>query len=274
MRCYLTPIWCLLCLCIYASKAYSAKLQGARICLSYDELPQPDDIVFFDKNGHEMHRIASKTQYRTFVRTGDLSFGSFVNGKSFTEAPMPKVIQSRGGVGTTDPIFQQHDYIIAAETFIFNENKRKGIVPLHTNGKLLPDPSTIPDLDPTLVKAIAMQETVLGTFDPNKLDYNDAITDIMQSNVYYSEKSHDWAESKKQFGLEKAKGVKNVQHSVKAGIGILYQKGLTGGHGEKWTGGKEWEHAVRHYNGGGVRNYHQSVLKMKREAKTPEHKNY
>ncbi|WP_158563290.1 DUF6443 domain-containing protein [Chitinophaga silvatica] len=227
----------------------------------------PQDIVYFDIKGNEIYRIQSNTEFRTLVQTGNwMSFNTF------TEAKMPNIIQTSYGVATTEGKFQKNDYLIAAETFIFNYNKNSGSVPTYTNGTIIKDPSSVPDLDPTTVKAIAMQESYAGNAQAGKK--NDATKDIMQANVFYSEKSNDWNDSKKQFGLERDKGVKNPQQSIKAGIGILYQKGLKGSSGEKWTGGINWEEAIKRYNGGGVNGYQEAVLKMVRESKTPDLSNY
>ncbi|MFA6059623.1 MAG: hypothetical protein WC756_15560 [Taibaiella sp.] len=191
----------------------------------------------------------------------------------FSEAPMPNVIQSKGGAPTTDPIYQRYDYNIATETFIFNNNKNNGVTPTHTNGKKIDDPGSVPDLDPTLVKATIMQESVMGTFDPKPNDLNDSKSDIMQANVYFSSKSKDWGPHKTQFGLTKGGGATPLQ-SIKAGIGLMYQKGLKTTNGKTiWVGGNTWEEASKNYNGGGADNYG-NVIKMKDASIKPSPSNY
>lgn len=106
-------------------------------------------------------------------------------------------------MNTTGAKYQKYDYNIAAETAIFNINKSEGITPTHANGKSIDDVCEVPDLDPTLVKATIMQESTMGTYDRNPKDSNDSKSDIMQANVYYSEKSNDWGAHKSQFGLKK-----------------------------------------------------------------------
>jgi len=132
----------------------------------------------------------------------------------------------------------------------------------------------VPDLDPTLVKSTIMQESMMGTYDANPNDLNNSKSDIMQANVYYSENSNDWGKGHKtQFGLTKGGGA-TPEESVNAGIGLMYQKGLTTSNGKtRWTGGKTWDNASKNYNGGGASNY-ENVLKMRDVAKKQQPKNY
>lgn len=232
----------------------------------------PIDIVYFNILGQEIHRVVSKTEFRAVIVAGGNPFRGQL--PLLLEAPMPKIIPSKGGFPTTGSIFQRYDYNIAAETFLFNLNKNIGRTPTHTNGMSIDDYTTVPDLDPTLVKAIIMQETLMGTQDFKPKDKNYSKLDIMQANVYYSKKSNDWGNHKKQFGLKKGEGATPYQ-SIKAGIGILFQKGLyTDEYGKTtWTGGLTWENASKDYNGGGAANYG-NVLKMRDAAIVPQPINY
>jgi RHS repeat-associated protein len=142
----------------------------------------PEDIVTFNMQGKEISRIQSNTVFKTYVQKDD---GATV------EAPMPNVIGEKSGMNTTGSKYQKYDYNIAAETAIFNINKDNGITPLHSNGKSIDDPSSVSDLNPTLVKATIMQESTMGTYDRSPRDSNDSKSDIMQANVYYGEKSND-----------------------------------------------------------------------------------
>ncbi|WP_229684159.1 DUF6443 domain-containing protein [Flavobacterium limi] len=223
----------------------------------------PDDIVTFNMNGQEISRIKSDTEFKTYVQKDD---------GTKEEAPMPDVITKKGESVTTAPKYQQYDYEIAAHTYIFNENKNNGTTPKHTNGNLINDPSSVPDLDPTLVKAIIMRETNMGTSNV-KLSQNSSFSDIMQSNVYYSVTSNDWADSKKQFGLSK-NTTPSPSLSIKAGIGILYQKGITTKGGKTtWTGGGNWENATQRYNSK-FENYSKNVFEMIDNAIKPTRINY
>jgi hypothetical protein len=235
--------------------------------------PDGQDLVYFNLKGQELGRIASKTEFRTFIQTGNFTIPSLIAGKVFSEVPMPKIITSKDNTNTTTAEYQQYDYIIAAETGIFNYNKNNGNTPTHSNGKTIDDPSSVPDLDPTLVKATAMQETEIGTVDHSPNDLNNAKTDIMQANVYYSAKSNDWGDHKLQFGLTKGGGA-TPQQSIKAGIGLMYQKGLRTVNGAtSWIGGNAWQNASNSYNGGGASNYG-NVLKMQSTAVKPQPSNY
>ncbi|WP_312343413.1 RHS repeat-associated core domain-containing protein [Chryseobacterium binzhouense] len=239
----------------------------------------PNDIVFMGLNGREIHRIKSNTVFKTYMI--DINARSVAvrgltanGGKGWIEAAMPNIIQEKGGGNTTGPIYQKYDYLIASETGYFNQYKNAGITPNHTNGLSIDDPSTVPDLDPTLVKSTIMQESMMGTYDANPNDLNNSKSDIMQANVYYSENSNDWGKGHKtQFGLTKGGGA-TPEESVNAGIGLMYQKGLTTSNGKtRWTGGKTWDNASKNYNGGGASNYG-NVLKMRDAAKKPQPKNY
>jgi hypothetical protein len=96
----------------------------------------------------------------------------------------------------------------------------------------------------------------------------------MQANVYYSEKSNDWGNGfKTQFGLTKGGGATPLQ-SIKAGIGIMFQKGLQTVNGHTtWKGGNTWDAASKSYNGGGAANYG-NVLKMRDASISPTPSNY
>jgi hypothetical protein len=113
--------------------------------------------------------------------------------------------------------------------------------------------SDIPDLDPTLVKAVAMQESAIGS---------GGVNDVMQVNV-----SGDWNEFKSQYGLSKG-GATNSTLSINAGIRVLATKGFKGGVDYNSTTGARtfefqgWDKAVESYNGGGTLGYSQSVSNM------------
>jgi len=257
--------------------------------------PDGRDIVYFNVHGVEVNRILSKTKFETFVQvrksnntvhsnplTAQGAFGltkpsytpvPFVGEFEFVQAPMPKIITDKSGAPTTAPQYQKYDYNIAAETFLFNDKKNSGITPTHTNGKYIDNAGTVPDLDPTLVKATIMQESTMGTHDPKPNDRNNTKSDIMQANVYYSETSNDWGEHKKQFGLTKDGGATPIQ-SIRAGIGLLYQKGLQTNKGKTtWIGGATWDDASKNYNGGGAANYG-NVIKMRDASVKPTPSNY
>jgi RHS repeat-associated protein len=222
-----------------------------------------EDIVTFNMQGKEISRIVSNTVFKTYVKRDD---GTTV------EAPMPNIVQESSGESTTSSAYQKNDYQIAASTEIFNEQKTNGSLNLVTDGnKAIPADAvkSIPNLDPTLVKAVATQESKTGTdasMNGNK--------DIMQVN-----NKGDWASYKSNYGLSKGV-VPDVQMSVNAGIKDLATKGFKGGitvdpnTGAVSFSFKGWNSAVKNYNGGGTAGYQASVLKMVSNAQTPKSENY
>lgn len=255
------------------------------------------DRVWYNCDGVEIKREKSSTLFNVYVQTGVSYTYSKTGTKikaTFTEAPMPKILQVHADyngneVKVSSAKYQEYDYIIAAETKLFNIKKSKNDEIPTTGGKALKNASgQVPDLDPTMVKAVIMQETNMGTFDANPRDNNNSKSDIMQSNVFYSAKSNDWNNDKKQFGLTKG-GTTSPHLSIKAGIGILFLKGLrdpkTGyTQTETWNGGGNWENAVRDYNGKSAprkghdlpqkEEYKNEVIKMVNESKTPTPNDY
>jgi hypothetical protein len=232
----------------------------------------PTDIVYFDNKGNEIKRIESTTVFKTYVQTGVAVIGWGTKVNTFTEAPMPNIIQDKGGENTTGANYQKNDYQIAASTFIFNREKNAGTTQLYTDGAAAIPASAnsqVPDLSPTLVKAVATQESNAGVT---------GITDIMQANV-----PGDWTESKTVYGLEKG-GTPTVKESVGAGINMLASKGFKGGvtydntTGQKSYTFQGWDAAATNYNGGGTVKYGQDyggrVQTMVTNAKTPKPQNY
>ncbi|MDU2330210.1 MAG: RHS repeat-associated core domain-containing protein [Prevotella bivia] len=220
-------------------------LQNPIIILDYNGA----DTVFVNPWGTEAKRISSKNNV-TFVhnlkakniQTKNLSGKSHIG---WIEADMPGVINyNEGNIDLSSSKYQKYDYLIAAEVSYFNQNKNMGITPKHTNGLYINNPSSIPNLDPDIVKAIIMQETRIGTAPGRGL--NNAKSDIMQANVWHSASSNDWNDSKSQFGLRKMGGA-TPQLSVHAGIGILYQKGLRSDGKNVYF--KGWQIAIQRYNG-------------------------
>ena len=207
--------------------------------------PNGEDIVYFDAKGNEIKREQSNERFETYVDLkGD---GSYIN------APMPNIIK-----GYEDPKYQKYDHNIAAETFIFNNTDKTG----STNGLHLDGEA--PYLSPTLVKAVALEETQLGNYEG---EYGqNGKSDIMQANVTTTNNGKitgsDWAPYKTAFGLVQ-NGSATPQQSIHAGIRMLFMKGLettkvvyeNGSPSEKstvvWKGGdlKSWWYAVMYYNG-------------------------
>ncbi|WP_311590148.1 RHS repeat domain-containing protein [Prevotella disiens] len=129
-------------------------LQNPIIILDYNGA----DTVFVNPGGTEAKRISSKNNV-TFVhnlkakniQTKNLSGKSHIG---WIEADMPGVINyNEGNIDLSSSKYQKYDYLIAAEVSYFNQNKNMGITPKHTNGLYINNPSSIPNLDPDIVKA-------------------------------------------------------------------------------------------------------------------------
>lgn len=233
-----------------------------------------EDIVYFDSEGNETKREKSDTEFKVFVEelvykeVKFLGFAFHFWTEEYVEVPMPNVIKEKDGSNTTGPIYQEYDYLIAAETYLFNSSM-EGAGISHTNGLLPDDPASIPDLDPTVVKAIIMQESAMGT---NSGGTGTGKSDIMQSNV-----KGDWDASKSRYVTKG--GPTTPQESIRCGIWWLYTKGLTssqsdGGYKTEWTGGNDWMNAVDNYNGGGTSGYRNSVQNMIYNSLIPKPENY
>ncbi|WPO78020.1 RHS repeat-associated core domain-containing protein [Flavobacterium sp. KACC 22761] len=219
--------------------------------------PQGKDIVYFDVNGNEItsKRIVSTTIFETYIAKNDRQ-------TSFSKVPMPNVIKERiqTGEDTTGAAYQENDYIIAARTGLFNQTKNAGLLQLYTE-KGLPIPISeslkIPDLDPTLVKAMAIQESHNGIR---------GIGDIMTVN-----NKGDYDAYKAAYGLTKNEYV-DTNRSLYLGIRFLATKGFRDGidydtkTGNKTYNFKGWFRAAGNYNGWGVEN---SKGIKKEDRKTP-----
>jgi hypothetical protein len=147
--------------------------------------------------------------------------------------------------------------------------KNSGSLQLYTDGGVsIPKAAntSVPNLDPTLVKAVSIQESNAGV--------RGSTTDIMQSN-----NKGDWGGGwKANFGLQK--GVTpDVKTSINAGIIELAAKGFRGGSDGsgnfKFQG---WDKAGAAYNGPGAAKYGQdylgSIKKMVSNSSKPKPSDY
>jgi len=226
--------------------------------------PDGRDIVYINKNGTEVHRIKDDKVFQTHIQTTNNASVNDLS-KGWKEVPMPNIIQTRtaSGENVSGASYQENDYLIAARTGYFNQGKENGTLKLYTEGgNAIPQEAikNMPDLDPTLVKAIAIQESHSGVT---------GVTDIMQSNV-----KGDWADFKSNYSLKKGEGA-SATNSLFAGIRILATKGFKGGvtydrqTGQSTFTFQGWESATKAYNGGGVKNYQQNVQTMVNESIKP-----
>jgi RHS repeat-associated protein len=237
-----------------------------------------NDIVFFNNEGVEVHRIESSTVFRTFVTVPDantisIDFDAVANNvenepaqTGWMGAPMPGVIE-----GFEAPVYQQNDYLIAAETQTFNWTLMNdpGSLPTLPGNHELKDGGALPQsLDPTLVKAIEIQES--GSTPRNG---------VYSGDVMFANYPGDWEATKDikgSIGLSKGQTM-DPKTSIDAGIKLLYLKGMKSDIAGKmeWrdpSGG--WDGAVGNYNGGGVASYKAQVLARYNGAQLPDPANY
>ena len=230
--------------------------------------PDGKDIVYFNLQGTETHRVQSNTEFKTFIMSNAKAGDPKISTVGWKKVAMPKIIEERNGEATTSTNYQNNDYVIAARTGYFNQSKNAGVLNLYTEGgNAIPKEAVqaIPDLDPTLVKAVAMQESNLGTT---------GVTDIMQANV-----PGDWSAMKAKYGLVKNEST-SATNSLYGGIRLLATKGFKGGITYDPKTGKStytfqgWNKAVGSYNGGGTANYQHNVTEMQQNATAPECSDY
>jgi RHS repeat-associated protein len=246
---------------------------------------KPNDIVYYNYLGVEVNREVSNKDFKAFVGSRPIGGSSY-----YTEAPMPGVVG-----GHEAPVYQQYDYIIAAETFIFNQKlgyatalKNPNLVQKHEGGSLYHlEGKFAHTIDVNLVKAMLIQETSGGT--DTKLD---GLNDIMQVNV-----KGDWKTSsdlKTAVGLKKG-GAMTPQSSLSAFFPYLFLKGFIGGgmrteetdhqtgkteYYKSWEGRTDsWYNAILRYNGGGAEGkgatpYGEAVLNKYRSITPATATNY
>ena len=214
--------------------------------------PDGKDTLYITNKGTVDHQ--KKGGRSTFIRVNN----------TWTEVPMPGRITKRPSystklkrnisTNTEDPKYSNNDHFIAAATGYFNHERESGSLKLYSDGgKEIPTDETkkIPNLSPSLVKAIAMQESFCGVEN----------ADILQQN-----NAGDWGDWKAHYGLKKESSP-DTWLSLSAGIRILAAKGFKGSFKADGTCNfRGWRHAIEKYNGGGNTNYFRFVNEMYYEA--------
>jgi RHS repeat-associated protein len=247
------------------------------------------DIVFFNMQGVETHRVKSTTVFKTYVdigqptRGGHYDSGFEVHG--YAEAAMPKIVQQRPGEGcnqdgtstapenTTAPEYQQHDYQIAASVFIFNYLKNTDQLDLVDDSELMRPIAknrirAIPDLDPTQLKALMIQETNGGVATAKHRQQ-----DVLQINngLKSADGSTDFDVHMTAYGFKD--GVLPTPYqSIHNGIKELATKGF------KQTAASPhlsfWDNAFKNHNGKGFDGYLDFIKDMVQGATPPTPTNY
>lgn len=214
--------------------------------------PDGKDIVYYDSEGNEIHRVKSAIQFITYVEVqqtykGAILKNNIVSGNKmyFAKAKMPGIIK-----GAEAPVYQQYDHIIASQTFILNEEIKSG-EEIREND-VAENPSNIPELDVNMVKAMLYKETGLGTISG---ECKTCKTDVMAANY-----PGDWVPMKKdKFNLDKD-AIITPKESIYSGIRMLmfrgievkkypHKKGEYARYYTEWTGGNNWFEAMKKYNG-------------------------
>ncbi|BAV07628.1 hypothetical protein SAMN05421788_10920 [Filimonas lacunae] len=236
------------------------------------------DIVYFNREGHEVKRIISNTVFETYVqckaksnaihtlpdykelfKAPVASVGVVPLQGQFVKVTMPDIVTEMHGTNTTVPMFQKYDYQIAASVYLFNEAKNDGTLELVTDGKpsfSIPSDlakKQIPDLTPTYVKAVALDESMAGT----GRDYNEQM-DILQINNGLSH-SADFDAHMRKYGFEKGV-MPTPEISINGGVKELATKGYHNQTKNKLNF-QGWNIAAKNHNGGGAAKYGQDYVK-------------
>ncbi|MCL9807719.1 RHS repeat-associated core domain-containing protein, partial [Flavobacterium amniphilum] len=234
--------------------------------------PDGNDKRYFDIYGEEIvsKRVVSNEIHETYIARNQEML-------SFTQVPMPNVISEKKGIteegisfshDVSGPEYQELDYLIAARTGLFNQTKNNGLLTLYTEGgDLIPQEAIddIDDLDPTLVKAIVMQESTMGKDDSK---------DIATAN-----NPLDKGKYKNAYNLYEA-NLMNKNNSLYFGIRFLATKGFRKGvtydrkTGKKTFTFQGWSKAAGNYNGGGIEGYQEFIEDMINNSFSPTPDNY
>lgn len=241
------------------------ELAGSEYYRNFKYEPVAKGIVFFDKDGNKIETIKSNYRFEAWVELDEQIEASNetinYNDRNFEKAEMPKILENE--LGKVKLSYQQYDHEIATHVLIFNRKLKKAkdllknntIINLSvdndlniffenmTKGTFLVGNTKytkLPNfLDPTLIKAICMQESRCGT-DP------DAQTDVMRVNV-----PGDWVSEKGLMGLKKGI-IPNQCDSIKYGIAWLVAKGFD--RLRYYIGNLKWESGGWNYDGVSVEN--------------------
>ncbi|MCD0479257.1 hypothetical protein LPB90_12390 [Chryseobacterium sp. LC2016-29] len=238
----------------------------------------PSDIVYFNSQGQEIHRIKSNTQFKTFVQATTFSemtslqatMGPMGSGTSglFVEAQMPNVIQTRednnGRIeNVSAPMYQENDYQIAASTHLTNNELNSGsMIVVDRGGNVIPQSSlsNVSDLSVNKVKAWSMQESHAGT------DLNGA--GILQVNV-----AGDFTKDKTGLGIIKG-AVYSTHKEINLAIRYAIGKGFISNGKGNWNW-KGWTEALRRFGPGSKDpKYQDRINGMEKNSKIPTPQDY
>lgn len=230
-------------------------------------------IVYFNREGKEVHRIVSDKVNETWVihKNADNTVVDKVhmrNKGGWVKAEMPNMIKNvssyEKAIGRD---YNKHDYQVAASTHLFNEKLSAENLPEKTPGAGQPT-NSVELLDPNIVKAVVLKETNYGYV--GAYEWKKASEDVMQSNVGSGSATinGDWAPAKARLTQLKENVVPTPSESITGGILWLYYKGISVtevkyevgsgkviGANVQWIGGDDWLGNVEKYNGNRDKNY-------------------
>ena len=245
--------------------------------------PDGKDIVYFNSDGVEYHRVQSKTLFVTYVDVinkieyfnphYDAKSNSWQIFESRTitsqvKVPMPKIIQTRvdnnGRVeDVTNPKYQVNDYQIAASTFLTNNELKSGVMSVvDRGGNFIPSINlkVVPEIPVDRVKAWSMQETHAGT-------ENDG-AGILQVNVV-----GDFTKDKTGLGITKG-AVYSAHKEINLAIRYAIGKGFTSDGKGNWTW-NGWIEALKRFGPGSKDPlYQDKIMNMENQSKEPKPKDY
>jgi hypothetical protein len=175
-------------------------------------------VYYFNLMGEVKFYQESKTEFKVFIQTTAQTFDPNTHKNYWKQVPMPNIIKERTQTkeNTTGIAYQELDVIIATRTALFNQTKNSGNLQLYTDfGDIIPkeEAKKIPDLNPTLVKAVCVQES------------NNGITSI---DVMTANNKKDTDVYKTTYGLTKEETM-NFNRSIYFGIRFLATKGFKRG---------------------------------------------
>ncbi|MCB0850778.1 MAG: hypothetical protein KDD63_00940, partial [Bacteroidetes bacterium] len=243
---------------------------------------EPEDIVYFNRQGKEIHRIKSNTIFKTYVAKQDGITGinagllskyqeSSIHHKFFIEAVMPNVITERtqSGEDVQGPEYQANGYQIAASTYLTNEELNSGnMIVANTSGDIIGQSNlkNVPNITPTMVKAWSMQEShagvggsILQVNNPGDFTPDKTALGIADGATF---SPHEEINLAIRYAMGKGFSVTSVNYS---------DNGKTVNRTYRWNG---WLAALKGYNGNGVPGYEKYINTMINESKPGTSKNY
>ena len=220
----------------------------------------PDDIVYYNSSGSEIHRIKSETVHKSYVAKYSgtntnaaktiSGLSNIVQSRFFEEAKMPNQIMENGGLRG----YENLDYQVAASTHIFNKKLASSERLPATEHHQYTENSVLPtSFDVNMVKAMAIEKSDFGQPGPN----GTGASDTLESN--YPGDYNSSIDVKKAVGLTKNQTM-NSNISIQAGLGILLIKGMSSDTSGNYTSWKGLSTALKNYHSGENKSYQNNII--------------